>query len=395
MIKNHIIWKCLAVGIILLFVGTCFIPAIAQDTQKSQSASRDNWLYVGGSGPGNYTSIQDAINDSSNGDTIFVYDDSSPYYENNIWINTSINLIGENKYTTIIDGKGGGNSTDVIRISANKVKVTGFTISNCSGCIEDTGIYIGHAKDHGINHYRDIKTVFNANISDNIFINTATGIMEIKTFHTIISGNLITSMGVPDGFKNTTDFGIGCGTASSTIKGNTILNPRVSGMDFSYTHCLVEGNVISNGTQPSNHRGITQMFCSNKIIGNTISNFWYGISLDFSIMNTISQNNISRCHLGIFVVESFSNSVTNNNITFCEDYGVLLEYSILTSVKENNFINNNISASFMKSIGIRWVRNYWDDWSGTGPKVIKSIDNTKVKFDWHPAQEPYNIPGMS
>jgi parallel beta-helix repeat protein len=386
--------KWLAIGIILLFVGTCIIPVIAQNVEKSSSISRGDWLYVGGSGPWNYSRIIDAVNDASDGDTVFVYNDSSPYYENTIWINASINLIGENRNTTIIDGKGGGGPTDVIRISANKVKVTGFTIKNCSGTFEDTGIYISHAKDHGINHYRDIKTVFNTNISGNIFINTATGIMEIKTFHTIISGNLITSVGIPDGFKNTTNFGIGSGTASSTIRGNTILNPRVSGMDFSYTHCLVEGNVISNGTQPSNHRGIVQMFSSNRIIGNTITNFWYGISLDFSIMNIISQNNISQCHLGIFVTESVFNFVTNNNITFCEDYGVLFYYSIFTFVKENNFINNNISASFMKSIGTRWVRNYWDDWNGTGPKIIKSRSSAWVNFDWRPAKEPYDIPGM-
>ena len=41
--------KCLAIGIILLFVGTSIIPAIAQNTEKSQPTSRGNWLYVGGS----------------------------------------------------------------------------------------------------------------------------------------------------------------------------------------------------------------------------------------------------------------------------------------------------------------------------------------------------------
>ncbi|RLF42667.1 MAG: hypothetical protein DRN17_07450, partial [Thermoplasmata archaeon] len=40
-----------------------------------------NTLYVGGSGEGNYSSIQDAVDNASNGDTIYVYDDSSPYYE--------------------------------------------------------------------------------------------------------------------------------------------------------------------------------------------------------------------------------------------------------------------------------------------------------------------------
>jgi hypothetical protein len=40
--------KWLAIGVILLFLGACFIPAIAQDTEKQ--SSRGDWLYVGGSG---------------------------------------------------------------------------------------------------------------------------------------------------------------------------------------------------------------------------------------------------------------------------------------------------------------------------------------------------------
>ena len=45
-----------------------------------KSLSSGNTLYVGGSGEGNYSKIQDAINGASDGDTVFVYDDSSPYY---------------------------------------------------------------------------------------------------------------------------------------------------------------------------------------------------------------------------------------------------------------------------------------------------------------------------
>ena len=48
-------------------------------------------LYVGGDGPGNYSAIQNAINDANIGDTIFVY--SGVYFEN-IVVDISITLIG-------------------------------------------------------------------------------------------------------------------------------------------------------------------------------------------------------------------------------------------------------------------------------------------------------------
>ena len=94
--------KWLAIGIILLFVGVTIAPAMAQVNEKFQSTTRGNWLYVGGSGPGNYTRIQDAIDNACDGDTVFVYDDSSPYYEK-IFIDKSIHVLGENKNTTVID----------------------------------------------------------------------------------------------------------------------------------------------------------------------------------------------------------------------------------------------------------------------------------------------------
>jgi len=83
-------------------------------------------LYVGGIGPGNHTSIQDAIDNASDGDTVFVYDDSSPYYENVI-INKSIDLIGEDRNTTIVDGN---QNVSAILTSTDGVTICGFTIQN-------------------------------------------------------------------------------------------------------------------------------------------------------------------------------------------------------------------------------------------------------------------------
>jgi parallel beta-helix repeat protein len=123
--KSPQIRKCLAVGIILLFAGTCVIQGIAQDIEKPLSVIRGNTLYVGGSGPGNYTKIQDAINHSNDGDTVFVYDDSSPYNES-IYVKKSIILQGENWETTIIQN-------GWFYIIVDNVTITDFTIHHGSG----------------------------------------------------------------------------------------------------------------------------------------------------------------------------------------------------------------------------------------------------------------------
>ena len=59
-----------------------------------------NTLYVGGSGPGNYSTIQSAIDAANPGDTIFVY---SGTYNEYLYLEKTINLIGENKDTTLIN----------------------------------------------------------------------------------------------------------------------------------------------------------------------------------------------------------------------------------------------------------------------------------------------------
>jgi parallel beta-helix repeat protein len=91
-------------------------------------------LYVGGSGEGNYTKIQDAIDNASGGDTVFVYDYSSPYYEH-ILINKTISLIGEDLVTTIIDG---GRNGTIVRIASDDVNIRNLTIQN-----GDAGISCG------------------------------------------------------------------------------------------------------------------------------------------------------------------------------------------------------------------------------------------------------------
>ena len=86
--KERILSKGRVVGVIVLFIGMCITSSVANDTfnKSNNPISNGNTLYVGGTGEGNYTTIQSAIDNTSIGDTVFVYTYSSPRFLE--WINS-------------------------------------------------------------------------------------------------------------------------------------------------------------------------------------------------------------------------------------------------------------------------------------------------------------------
>jgi len=352
--------KGLAIGIILLFVGTGIIPSFAQDTQNTiLPTSRGQWLYVGGSGPGNYSRIQDAINNSNNGDTVYVYDDSSPYYEH-IVITSSINLTGENKETTIIDGNGSNPLQSVILLaeSASFVTIQGFTIK------------------HGFDGI-SIKFESNNNtITRNIISNNDYGICLDASSNNTITDNLVTS-------NNRYGVILMWGD-NNTIMGNNITSNNIIGIDL-FGGC-----------------------CHNIIKNNNIQNNGVGISLyHMCHFNIITGNSISNSTCSIDLLQSGSNTIEGNNIEN-NKYGLSLYISPKNLIKKNNFIGNEKHAIFAPSWRNIWDANYWDNWIGLKlnwpvvqkfPKVLVGMllppwfnfNLPYFNFDWRPAQEPYAI----
>ena len=89
-------------------------------------------------GKGSYTSIQNAINASSDGDTIFVY---AGTYNETFTINKSINLIGAGRNKSIIEYAGNISNISIISIYADNCTIDGFTLtvstaSNDIACIK-------------------------------------------------------------------------------------------------------------------------------------------------------------------------------------------------------------------------------------------------------------------
>jgi nitrous oxidase accessory protein NosD len=119
--------KKLSLFVIILFIiSSLSISVIAANNLQVRTIYVDDDNSEGpweGSIEYPYRTIQDGINNASSGDTIFVY--NGLYYEN-VSVNKTINLIGENKNNTIIDSNGGCE----INILADFVLIKGFTLQN-------------------------------------------------------------------------------------------------------------------------------------------------------------------------------------------------------------------------------------------------------------------------
>jgi len=139
-----------------------------------------------------FDNLQDGINAVDTFGTVQVY--KGLYYEN-ILVNKSINLIGENKNNTIIDGKRG---RTVVVIDADMVNLSSFTIQNAGPCSHYSGIKILTNNNNIIgNHISNNKNgihLINSNdntISNNTISNNKYGMFIKKSSNnTIISNNI-------------------------------------------------------------------------------------------------------------------------------------------------------------------------------------------------------------
>jgi len=260
--KESIVFrKLFAILMFLVFLVFNIAASVAVVVEKSDIIfSEGNILYVGGSGPGNYSEIQDAIEDANNGDTVFVF---SGIYAADIIIDKSIYLIGENQKTTIIE-----NGNNGISIIADGVLVERFTIEKCGGFWHRCGIYIGS------NHNK----ISNVTIANNGVLN---GIFIEDSYDNTVSNNII---------EDNSYFGIRLEYSSQ----NTIMKNYVS-------------NVVTNGI-------ILTGSSDNMVFLNTVRECtWGGIKLDeFSFDNKLYHNN--------FIDNDYDNGADNGSNIWDDDY---------------------------------------------------------------------------
>jgi nitrous oxidase accessory protein NosD len=128
------IWLCLA----MLF-GMIVIVDVTMDFTLNAKGTT-HYVNTTGSG-GAYISIQDAIDNASDIDTVFVY--NGTYYER-IVVNKSISLVGEDRNNTTIDGEMTGN---VILINVDGVILSGFTVTRGGNNNLEAGIKLENVQN--------------------------------------------------------------------------------------------------------------------------------------------------------------------------------------------------------------------------------------------------------
>jgi nitrous oxidase accessory protein NosD len=372
--------KGLAISIILLFLGTLMTSAIAQHTEKPFPPSRGHWLYVGGSGPGNYTKIQDAVNAASAGDTIFVYHDSSPYHEN-IVINTTLTLLGENQTTTQLDGK---SDSHTITVNAPSTVISGFTITQPSNSSVNSNIRLN---------------TNNITIVGNTLMYGNEGIYCINCSNITVKNSIISNVKYGLSLWQTSD---------SFFENNSISDCYIVANGLTCLKCHFFYNNFSHSSFGVGPQGNYSEYKHNKFFGVGLNsqgmyddvqyNSFVSCGAYFGAYSGIFAHNIVQNNVEGIALSGVAMNVSYNTIQNCQT-GIEVDYGLLTTISHNNFMNNHLDAMFYQSALIRWHGNYWER-PLFRPKIIFGyfaywyIGIPWIFIDWHPAKEPYDIPEL-
>lgn len=296
--------------VIGLLIGVNFTSCVNSKMLTMDVTNSGKTLYVGGFGKGNYSTIQSAIDDASSGDTVFVY---RGRYKENIVINKSIHLKGQNKKRAIIDIR----SNDYIKIKTDSVKISNLKIQNKI-------LFMGGTRFC-------IHSVHNDNISiqDNIIYGGFAGIYCADSFYSIIENNTFWYGFNPIEFK---------GGDFNRIKNNKCYSYGRYSLIFydirnrPYYNNIISGNMI-NGKPYYCYYG------KKDFIIEEIAQIELHCCSDFIIRNC-EMSNIDFC---IFISNCDNGTITNNKF-YQNDYPIQVDGGKDLKIINNEFKLNVIGV---------------------------------------------------
>jgi len=168
-----------------------------------------------------FDNIQDGIDAVDANGTVYVY--NGTYYEHDIVIDKTINLTGEDRNNTIIDGENSF-GVDVVFVNADWVTISGFTIKNSDPL--EVGLLSGIKL-----YYANYTTLIGNNVSNNQYgITICNSNNNNNIINNIVNSNLIGINLFRSSYNN-------------TILGNNISNNNYQGIGL---HSSSSNNLIYN-----------------------------------------------------------------------------------------------------------------------------------------------------
>jgi parallel beta-helix repeat protein len=326
---------------------------------------------------GDWMRIQGAISSAIAGDTVFVK--KGTYAESTIVIDKAITLLGEDANTTVISNTDNppwdGSfppppDTVAINITANNVRISGFTITGAIVSIAGGGDgtqIIGNIIENNVNLAGNNQTIAD---------NKVTASFRITGSYNNISANI-----------NTGDH---------------------EGMQIRGSFNLVYGNVLTEGFAAG---GIFVYGNKNIIAKNNITNCHVGISIENGSNNSVYSNRIVSIGGGLGVYGGFNNLFYSNLVS--DKYvGVIIgagrkdpatgqPLSGNSTVYHNNFVNNTYPVKTDYEIFSLdyWDNgsegNYWSDYGGNDTNHDGIGDNPYIidenRRDNFPLMLPFDI----
>ena len=377
----------ITIALALFIMGFVSFPTIAQHLEsRSLTISPGEIFYVGGSGPGNYTRIQDAIDNASNGDTIFIY--HGTYYES-VLLDKALRMEGENQTTVILDSH--NEFLDGILIQSSDTTIRNMTIQNFQNFAAGSGVII---TDSSLQHIVLTNLTLLNNWIGILVWNLSTDIQDIILFDITLSGNAYgvrfirtTHCRVSHCVFITNRVGLALDSSTNDIIQNNAFHDNGLGLVgenlLHYTH-TVHGNTVNgkpllylkNQTHLNIDKEAGQVImvnCSNSKIHNITFNdtYFFGayvayghhitiancsfnkssLMLDKTNDNTVIENTICNNHqqTGIGLAFADNNSILFNEFTHNDDKAVGLYFSRYNILQANIFHDNEIGIDFYTS----------------------------------------------
>ncbi len=302
--------------LLYVFVALAMLAGFLQGGVPTPVSASPTIIHV----PGDYATIQAAIDAASPGNTILV---ASGNYTENINVNKSVIIQSVNgaNVTTVQ----AANSTDhVFEVTADNVTIALFKIRGASGQ-DKAGIYVGNGRH-------------NVKMAYNIIADNHRGISLSYADNNQIIGNDI-----------------------STVTAGGYLGPGIL-LDHANNNAILQNTLKSN-----TYYGIYLYFATyNRIEGNDISNNWGGIVMDRGQNNTLTGNNITANTAQGITMEGANNA---NNIIYLNNF--INSSNFWMAPDSNNTWSSpeQLSYRFNSAQFTNYLGNYWSNYIGLDVNV--------------------------